>query len=112
MSIFQFESIAPDRQARMHAPVKLHTDLVTVTAAQQDALDVNANIFNRLNAYREWEWDGPEPMNKRENRFISLAQLDSPYNVTFNGLNPYDIIHKINDRTVKPEGEPDKHIVF
>jgi hypothetical protein len=39
LSIFQFESIAPDRQARMHAPVTLQTDLDTVSAAQVDALD-------------------------------------------------------------------------
>lgn len=90
----------------------MRTDLVTVSAAQQEALGANAGIFNRLNAYREWVWDGPEPMNKRENRFIALAQLDSPYNVSYNGLNPYDIIHKINDRTVDPLGEPDKHVVF
>lgn len=22
-------------------------------------------IENRINAYREWEWDGPEPLNRR-----------------------------------------------
>lgn len=90
----------------------MRTDLVTVSDAQVDALDANAGIFNRLNAFREWEWDGPEPLNKRENRFISLAQLDTPYNTSYNGLNPYDIIHKINERNVEPAGEPDTHIVF
>lgn len=97
MAIFQFESIAHDRMSRMHAPVY-----------------INNTIFrNKINAYREWEWDGPEPLNKRMNRFLTLVQLNKPYNVTFNGLNPYDIIHKINERTdPAPQDEKDQHIVF
>ena len=33
--------------------------------------------------WREWEWDGPEPLNKRINRFNSIVELGKVYNVTY-----------------------------
>lgn len=45
--------------------------------------------------YREWRWDGGEPMNLRENRFVATILLNTVYTIEYNGLNPYDIYHRL-----------------
>lgn len=65
-------------------------------------------IRQKVNAYREWEWDGPEPLNKRMNRFIATVEASELqetgrsthgiYTVEYNGLKPFEIIHKIEHR--------------
>lgn len=45
--------------------------------------------------FREWAWDGPEPLNRRMNRFTGIIPLNGYLNVSYNGLNPYDIIYKV-----------------
>ncbi len=60
-------------------------------------------LSNRVNAFREWEWAGRVPLNKRENKFLSLIQLNKAYNVTYNGKNPVRIYHRIQYRRMDPE---------
>lgn len=76
-ALLEWESVAPDRQARMHAPVRV----------------TNSKYTNKINAFREWVWDGPEPANKRLNRFLAIVNLNDFYEVKYNGLNPYQVIH-------------------
>ena len=77
--ILEFESVAPDHKAQMHAPVRVTNSLFT----------------NKVNAFREWEWDGPEPRNMRLNRFVALAVANDEYDVKYNGHVPSEIIHRI-----------------
>lgn len=49
-------------------------------------------------------------MNERINAFVSIITLNTIYNVTYSGTIPFDMIHRIGHR--KPEGEPDKWIIF
>ena len=45
--------------------------------------------------HREWRWDGLEPMNLRENTFVSTSLKNTVYKIEYNGLNPYNILHRI-----------------
>lgn len=62
--------------------------------------------------YREWEWDGSEPLNLRENRFVSTTLANTRYTITYNGLNPYNIIHKIQRRVEDTSGESDVYVII
>lgn len=94
----EWRSEAADYNKRSHAPVYL-------TA-------VDGTYTNKINLFREWEWDGNEPMNLRENIFLSTTLLNKVYNVEYNGLNPYNILHKIQRRTSDSTGEPGIWVVF
>lgn len=72
--IVEWESVAWDRQRQMAAPVYVTNDVFT----------------NKINAWREWSWQGSEPLNERFMRFVSVVQLNKYYNVTYQGTNPYD----------------------
>lgn len=47
--MLEFESVAPDRNLSFVAPVFVQS----------------STISNKLNAWREWKWQGPEPLNLR-----------------------------------------------
>lgn len=85
LAILEFESIAPDFNKRSSAPVYI-------------ASEETPAFRNKINMFKEWVWDGPEPMNLRENIFIGVVPLNNTLNITFNGLNPYDLIFKIQHR--------------
>lgn len=44
-----------------------------MTAPVTMALEDGSKWENKINAYREWEWDGPEPLNLRIMRFVGIA---------------------------------------
>lgn len=53
-------SLASDYNKRLYSPVEIR----------------NGNtLVNKINSFKEWEWDGPEPMNLRESKFIGLVDL-------------------------------------
>jgi len=91
--VLEFESIAPDRQLSFVVPVFVK----------------NNTFENKLNAWREWNWQGPEPLNMRFMRFTSIIQLNKVYNITYSGTNPYDLLHRIALRT--PAGEGSKYVI-
>lgn len=62
--------------------------------------------------YREWVWNGNEPMNLRENRFVATALINTVYKIEYNGLNPYNLIHRLQPRTLNPIGEPTIWVIF
>lgn len=43
------------------------------------------------NGWREWEWLGKEPQNKRFGRFVSIVRLSQAYNMTFASMPPLDM---------------------
>jgi len=67
---------------------------------------------NKINMYREWIWDGSEPLNLRENRYVSTTLANTRYSITYNGLNPYDIVHKIQRRVEDEAGEPGVYVIL
>lgn len=73
---------------------------------------LDGKYSNKINMFREWVWDGNEPMNKRENRFLATALVNTVYKVEYNGLNPYNIFHRIQQRNTLDAGEPDKWVIF
>lgn len=118
----EFEAIEKSNTKRMHAPVYMRNPSSFTKDGDkyimEDIVPSNLETFrieNKINAFREWEWDGPEPLNKRQNRFIAVveageANINYPsndsndrathgvYDVDYNGLNPAEIIHKIQHR--------------
>lgn len=67
--ILTFVSIAPDYNTRLYSPVYLTDGIFT----------------NKINSLREWNWDGGEPLNSRESKFIALVQLNTVINMTNTG---------------------------
>ena len=64
----------------------------------------------QTNGWREWEWEGSEPMNKRMGRFISIVTLNKRYNMTFESTPPLDMELQFQRRKLT-EGEPNNFIV-
>lgn len=83
--VLEYESIAPDFNARIMWPVQLKY--------------WGGNWTTYTNGYREWEWDGPEPLNKRLARFISTIRLNQTYNMSFEAQPPSDMRFQIQQRT-------------
>ena len=71
-SILNFLSTAPDANSRLYSPVKLTDGL----------------FFNEINSFKEWDWNGPEPLNHRNSKFISLITVNTTINMTQAGDNP------------------------
>ncbi|EAR99597.2 IPT/TIG domain protein (macronuclear) [Tetrahymena thermophila SB210] len=94
----EWESQAPDHNKRSTAPVYVTS--------------LDGTYKNKINMFREWEWDGNEPMNLRDNRYLATALVGTTYKVEYNGLNPYNIFHRIQQRTNDNAGEADKWVVF
>ena len=69
MGVIEFEGISPDRRKLQSAPVYVENDVWK----------------NKLNLFREWEWQGPEPLNLRQNSFNSIIQFNKTYNITYSG---------------------------
>jgi hypothetical protein len=86
-AVLYFVSIAPDYNKRLYSPVIL----------------TNGVFYNKLNSFKEWNWDGAEPLNTRESKFVGLVQLSSVINMTNTGQNPSDSQYWFQRRN-KPEG--------
>lgn len=83
----------------MSGPVNVSND--------EESTDYFSNI---VNLWREWSWQGGEPLNRRLNNFVSLILLNQIYNITYRGTNPLDTIHRIGQRM--ENGEADKFIII
>lgn len=68
------------------------------------------NWNTTTNAWREWEWSGTEPANKRMARFISTIVLNQTYNMTFATQPPSDLKFQLQKRTM--EGNSFEWAVF
>lgn len=67
LGVLEYESIAPDFNKRIMWPVNLSY--------------VGGQWETETNGWKEWEWDGPEPMNLRLGRFWSTIKLFEHYNL-------------------------------
>jgi len=56
----EWEAIGADKFTIISSPVSLTNDLFT----------------NTINQYREWKWEGPEPLNKRPNVYLALVEIN------------------------------------
>lgn len=90
-----YQSIAADFNTRIMWPVNLTYD--------------GGNYTTRTNAWREWDWLGKEPQNKRFGRFLSLVRLNSTYNFTFTAMPPIKMQYQIQKRN--PSGMSENYIV-
>lgn len=45
--------------------------------------------------WKEWEWDGPEPKNLRMARYYSVFKLGYRISITFDAMNPSDLVMQI-----------------
>ena len=82
LAVLEYESIAPDHNTRIMWPVSL----------------TFGNWTTLTNGYREWEWMGSEPLNKRPARFISTLQLYQSYNMSFASNPPDDMRLQLQKR--------------
>lgn len=46
--------------------------------------------YNKINSFKEWDWAGDEPLNKRESKFLALVDLYSIIDMENAGQNPSD----------------------
>jgi len=69
----EWDALSDDRKNLASAPAELNNDI----------------FVNKVNMWREWEWNGAEPMNFRINAYISLVLLNMTYNVTYAGTKPF-----------------------
>lgn len=56
----EWEGIGADKLLMVSAPVVLTND----------------NFSNKVNQYREWGWNGPEPLNERPNVFVAIIGIN------------------------------------
>jgi hypothetical protein len=68
-----------------------------------------SNYTTMTNGWREWEWLGKEPQNKRFGRFVSLVSLYKTYNMSFSAVPPYNLQLQLQTRT--PSGNNSNYII-
>lgn len=93
--MLEYESIAPDFNTRIMWPVSLTFD--------------GGNWTSITNGWREWQWNGGEPLNKRLGRFVSVVKLHKMYNMSFLAMPPEDMTFKLQKR--QPEGNTSDWVI-
>ena len=73
----KYTSISSDFDTRITWPVSLTAD---------------DSYTTKTIGWRESEWNGNEPLNKRKGRFLSVVQLSKIYNISFTGKPPTDML--------------------
>ena len=87
-------STAPDYNTRLYSPVKL----------------TDGEFFNEVNSNIEWEWDGPQPRNKRESKFVAIVKANSIINMTNAGENPTSSEYWLSKRRLS--GSPEDFVII
>ena len=83
--VLEYESVAKDYNTRIVWPIQLSYQ--------------NGNWTSKTNGWKEWEWNGTEPKNRRVGRFVSTVVLGQIYNMSFASQPPSDMrfqLQKIN----------------
>lgn len=94
-AVLEYQNVDADKQSRIMWPVYLNF--------------TGSNYRTETNGWREWEWLGNEPMNKRFGRFVSIVTLNQTYNMTFASEPPHKLEVQIQKRT--PTGNNDNFII-
>jgi hypothetical protein len=89
-----FMSTAPDYNKRLYSPVKLTDGL----------------FFNEINSFFEWNWDGTEPLNLRESKFVALISTNTIINMTNAGMNPTSSEYWFSKRS--EAGSPEDFVII
>jgi len=76
----EFQNDGSDQRQRLISPVDT----------------TSANIYNTLNEWREWEWDGPTPRNMRLSRFAGIVELNASISLNFETTVPEELKFKLN----------------
>jgi len=87
LAILEFQSTAADARKRFVSPVTVSNDKFT----------------NKLNTWKEWNYEGATPLNWRPQKFWSLINLGDTYNITYYSQNPEKIQNKIQSRSISDE---------
>lgn len=87
--------LTADFNQRLFSPVKFYD---------------NGSLYNILNAQKEWSWDGIEPMNLRESKFLGLVQLYKTVDVINTGMHPQDYHFWLHNRL--PEGKESDWLII
>ncbi len=87
-------STAADYNKRLYSPIKLTDGL----------------FFNEINSYAEWKWDGPEPLNLRESKFVALISTNTIINMTNAGMNPTSSEYWLSKRS--EAGSPEDFVII
>jgi len=99
LAILEYESIHWDHDLRIMWPVTL-----TRNAQGPDQM-----YSHQTNGYKEWEWDGNEPLNRRNGRFISIVNVNSTYNMSFISEPPHTMKLQLQKRV--ETGNPDDWMI-
>ena len=81
----EYQNVDDDQQSRIMWPVDLKYD--------------GSDYWSKTNGWREWEWFGREPRNKRFGRFITNIRLNQVYNMTFAASPPGVMEVQLQSRT-------------
>lgn len=87
-AVLQYQNVAADFKTRIMWPVNLKGDTLNYTTV--------------TNGWREWEWLGSEPLNRRFGRFASIIRTGQSYNMTFMSEPPQKLQVMLQRRT--PQG--------
>lgn len=98
LAILEYESKAADKDLRIMWPVNLTREHET------------EKYSHLTNAYKEWEWDGNEPLNRRLGRFISILNVNSTYNMTYLSEPPHVLKLQLQKRV--ETGNPDDWVII
>lgn len=94
--VLEYQNIAADFNTRIMWPVNLTYD--------------GSNYTTVTNGWRDWEWIGKQPQNKRFGRFVSIVTLGKTYNMTYAALPPTNLQVQLRKRT--PLGDNSKYVVI
>ena len=73
--ILEFQNDGADQRRRIVPPVNISSK----------------NMFTTLNEWREWKWEGPEPLDHRLARFNGLVELNSSISLLFETVVPEEL---------------------
>ena len=94
--VLEYQSVAADRQTRIMWPVSLTADGYGYTTV--------------TNAWREWDWLGNEPLNRRFGRFVSVLTYNRTYNMTYVSEPPQKLQVQLQKRT--PAGNNSNYVII
>ena len=89
--ILEFQNDGADQRRRIVAPVNISSK----------------NMVNTLNEWREWKWEGPEPLDQRLARLNGLVELNSSISMIFETVVPEELKIKL----LKGKGNVDYLII-
>lgn len=94
-SVLTFQNVASDFNTRIMWPVVVSSPAI--------------NFSNVINGWREWDWIGSEPQNKRLGRFWSLVVVNNTYTLNYTALPPASTEFALQKKSLT--GEPNEYVI-